>query len=400
MRRVLVSSIVLGLFATGCTDCGGAPDSFDTGLLLDAETSREPDAPSSDAFVSPRPDGGRDSGGDAYLGDAPVRPFMDGGPFPDEPPELVFRDPPITMLPAGTRYAEEIHYGPSDEQVFDIYLPEAAAPTALVIFIHGGGFTGGSRSSPSAAAVRQVLGAGAAYASIDYRLLDAAGAESDGVLKCLRDSMRALQFMRHHAAVLNVDPARVGTYGGSAGAGTSLWLGFHPDMAIADSPDLVARESTRPRAVAALSTQSTYDVMRWAPEVFEEEYSFLTNELLLTSADLRRTLVQFYGLEGTLVDDIAGLEAHLVTPEMIAYRAEVDMFLLMSSDDAPTYVRNDGPAAGPTDPGFDLLHHPLHARSLVRLATERGLAIEADVPAYDITSDEEAITFLLSRLEP
>ncbi|MBN8614191.1 MAG: alpha/beta hydrolase [Deltaproteobacteria bacterium] len=396
--RVLATALALTTPLAGCPD--PEPVVQDAGTSDDAASASETDAPTFDAPTPPRPDAGRDTGGDAYLGDAPVRPFMDGGAFPDDPPELTFSDPPITMLPAGTRYAEEIHYGPSDEQVFDIYLPEASEPTALVIFIHGGGFTGGSRSSPSASAVRTVIGAGAAYASIDYRLLVRAGTETDGVIKCLRDSMRALQFMRHHADVLNIDPMRVGTYGGSAGAGTSLWLGFHPDMAIADSPDLVARESTRPQVVAALSTQSTYDVMRWAPEVFQEEYSFLTNEFLLTSADLRRTLVQFYGLDGALIDDINGLEDHLVTPEMIAYRAEVDMFLLMTSDDPPTYVRNDGDAAGPTDPGFDLLHHPLHARSLVRLAETRGASLEADVPAYEIESDEEAIGFMLSRLEP
>ena len=39
---------------------------------------------------------------------------------------------------------------------------EAAAPTALVIFIHGGGFTGGSRSSPSAAAEAPTAEASAA----------------------------------------------------------------------------------------------------------------------------------------------------------------------------------------------------------------------------------------------
>ncbi len=396
-RRSLFVAAVLATLPVGCVEDGGFPDAGD---VPDAGAAEIDAAAAVDAFVAPRPDAGRDAGGDAYLGDAPVRPAMDGGPFTEEPPTLTFSDPPITMLPVGTRYAEEIHYGPSDEQVFDIYLPQASEPTALVIFIHGGGFTGGSRSGPSASAVRQVIGAGAAYASIDYRLLERAGTETDGVIKCLRDSMRALQFMRHHADVFEIDPMRVGTYGGSAGAGTSLWLGFHPDMAIPDSADLVARESSRPQVVAALSTQSTYDVMRWAPDVFQEEYSFLTNNLLLTQAALRSTLVQFYGLDGALAGDISGLEAELLTPEMVAYRAEVDMFSLMTSDDPPTYVRNDGEAAGPADEGFDLLHHPLHARALVRLAAERGTELEADVPAYEIESDEEGIGFLLSRLEP
>ena len=40
-------------------------------------------------------------------------------------------------------YFEAISYGPHEDNLFDIYLPASAEPTPLLIYIHGGGFTGG-----------------------------------------------------------------------------------------------------------------------------------------------------------------------------------------------------------------------------------------------------------------
>jgi acetyl esterase/lipase len=60
-----------------------------------------------------------------------------------------------------------------------------------------------------------------------------------------RDAARAIQFLRSKATVWNIDPARVVAFGGSAGAGISLWLALHADLAETNSPDPVARQSTR-----------------------------------------------------------------------------------------------------------------------------------------------------------
>jgi acetyl esterase/lipase len=76
-----------------------------------------------------------------------------------------------------------------------------------------------------------------AYASIDYRLLQEL--DTEGVIKPLSDSTRCVQFIRYHAEQLNVDPERIILMGGSAGAGTSLWIGFNDDMADPDSDDPV-----------------------------------------------------------------------------------------------------------------------------------------------------------------
>lgn len=368
--------------AGACTETPGA----DVDASVPADAGGRADAPRApDAFVWP---------------DVPFLP-PDAAFPPDEAPVLVFSDPPVTGLPAGVRFAEGVHYGPDEMQVFDVFLPDDAAPTAVVLFIHGGGFVGGSRQNAydgGASQLRAVLEAGAAFVSIEYRLLEDAGVETEGVIKSLRDSQRALQFLRHHADVFEIDPDRVGCFGGSAGAGTCLWLGYHPDMAIPGSADPVAHESTRPTVVAVIETQSTYDVVRWAPDVFHDEYAFVTNELLLTQAPLRAMLVRFYGLPGALLDDPDALEAELDTLAYRAYRAEVDMFGLVTSDDPPSYFRNSGEDESPISPGADLLHHPLHALTLYERAMAAGADVEADIPAYDVTSDEEAIDFILARL--
>jgi len=62
---------------------------------------------------------------------------------------------------------------------------------------------------------------------------------------------------------LNIEPENVAMYGVSAGAGASLWLGTHDELADAEAEDPILRESTRIKAVGALVTQSTYDIIDW-----------------------------------------------------------------------------------------------------------------------------------------
>ena len=71
---------------------------------------------------------------------------------------------------------------------------------------------------------------------------------------------RAIQFLRYKAGEWTLDPSRIAATGGSAGAGISLWVGFHDDMAGPKSADPVARQSTRLTCLAVLHGQSSYDL--------------------------------------------------------------------------------------------------------------------------------------------
>lgn len=171
-------------------------------------------------------------------------------------------------------------YGTHGLNTFDIFLPNAAQPTGLIIYVHGGGCTGGDKSSVylnnMADDIRESFSQGIAFASINYRLLTVV--DSEGVIKPLGDSRRALQFMRYNASVLNIDPSRVAMSGVSAGAGTSLWLVYHEDMADLGNADPVLHQSTRIAAVGAIETQASYDISRWESDVFVD-YGITISEL-------------------------------------------------------------------------------------------------------------------------
>src|SRR5262249_15051893 len=73
------------------------------------------------------------------------------------------------------------------------------------------------------------------------------------------DAARAIQFIRHKAKDWNIDPTRIAATGDSAGAGISLWLAFHDDLADPKNADPVLRESTRLTCAATKVGQTTYD---------------------------------------------------------------------------------------------------------------------------------------------
>lgn len=313
---------------------------------------------------------------------------------------------PVDGLPAGTRFYSNIKYGTDAQQAFDVFLPAATKPTAAVIWVHGGGFVNGSRTevygdqAGRVAELKQALAAGVAWVTLDYRLLAEIGVETEGVRKSLHDSRRALQFMRHYATTLNLDPKRIAMYGGSAGAGTSVWLGFHDDMKQPSNDDVIARQSTRLAAVAALQTQGTYDVLRWAPDILAPEYPFVSNDLLLSVKASVDLLLRFYGLPVALGNDTPQILETLGKPDYAAYRADLDLFELASPDDPPLFMRTTGPDTSPVAMGFDVLHHPLHPKTLLEKATTAGVpTIVADIPAYQIASSVAAMDFLLGYLD-
>jgi acetyl esterase/lipase len=153
----------------------------------------------------------------------------------------------------------DVSYGDHKQQAFDIWLakPEDGKPTPLCIFIHGGGFRSGDKRSVQQSTIDRYLNAGISFASMNYRL------SNNGEFPyptAMHDSARGLQLIRSKAKAWNLDPTRVTSYGGSAGAGISLWLAFHDDLANPKSDDPIARQSTRLTAVGTTNGQSSYDM--------------------------------------------------------------------------------------------------------------------------------------------
>lgn len=153
----------------------------------------------------------------------------------------------------------DVSYGPGERNVLDFYQADVDKPAPLVVNIHGGGFVAGDKKRVNAAAVRLLLARGIHVASINYRFVDG----KDVLFPVPQlDGARAVQFLRSKARQWNIDPSRVACMGGSAGAGISMWIGFHDDLADPASSDPVARQSTRIQAIGTLGGQGTYDPIK------------------------------------------------------------------------------------------------------------------------------------------
>jgi len=163
----------------------------------------------------------------------------------------------------------DVAYGPHRKQVLHFWRAEGDGPRPLLFFIHGGGWQGGNRDSVRNL-LQPMLKAGISVVSVEYRFIADARAEgvTPPVKAPLHDAARALQFVRSKAGEWAIDPKRIAASGGSAGACSSLWLAFHDDLADPNSPDPIARQSTRLLTAAVTGAQTTLDpaqMKEWTP---------------------------------------------------------------------------------------------------------------------------------------
>ena len=161
-----------------------------------------------------------------------------------------------------------VAYGTHPRQALDFWQADSTRPTPVVFHIHGGGWVNGDKAR--VANLERYLAAGISVVSINYRLVTQAieAGVKPPVEWSLRDAARALQFVRSKATAWNLDQARIGATGGSAGACSSLWLAFHAEMADPKSADPIARESTRLWCAAVNGAQTTLDpqqMKEWTP---------------------------------------------------------------------------------------------------------------------------------------
>jgi len=152
-----------------------------------------------------------------------------------------------------------VKYGEHERNVFDIWFADTTKATPLALYIHGGGFRGGSKERLKANDLSQLLKAGISVASINYRYVTTAPLPTPH-----NDAKQALQFIRSKAEEWKIDKDRMAVFGNSAGAQICMWLAFSNDMANPESKNLIERESTRLTCVATHIGQTTMDVDFWA----------------------------------------------------------------------------------------------------------------------------------------
>ncbi|MGA2067837.1 MAG: alpha/beta hydrolase [Thermoguttaceae bacterium] len=147
----------------------------------------------------------------------------------------------------------DVKYGPYARNVMDVWLAKSEKPAPVLVSIHGGGFLQGDKNV-APRLLDECLKAGISVAAITYRFSSEAIAPASFL-----DSARAIQFLRTRAKAWNLDASRIAATGGSAGAGISLWLGFHSDLADPGSSDPVLRQSSRLTCMAVYEGQTSYD---------------------------------------------------------------------------------------------------------------------------------------------
>ncbi|HPA17973.1 MAG TPA: alpha/beta hydrolase [Verrucomicrobiae bacterium] len=238
----------------------------------------------------------------------------------------------------------DVKYGPHERNVLDFWKAESATPTPLVVYIHGGGFVAGDKSSIGGPLVNRAMELGMSVAAIHYRFVDG----KEVIFPApQRDGARAIQFLRSKAADWNIDPRKVAAFGGSAGAGMSMWLGYHDDLADPSSPDPVARQSTRICAIGSMGGQISYD-----PVWIKEHVGGRAWE--------HPSILKVYGLRTTD-------EALKPTPEMQKLYDEASAVTHLTKDDPPIFMIFSEPDIEPppdSKPG-QFIHHPRFAKALM-----------------------------------
>jgi acetyl esterase/lipase len=150
------------------------------------------------------------------------------------------------------RLSEVAFLGSERKEKLDLYFPSGPVRNdrPAVVFIHGGGFTGGDKAEYRSASVSADLcRAGYVVVSCNYKL----GSKSAlGVWpQNISDCRNAVRWVRAHAAELGVNPDKVGVAGGSAGGYLALMVGLSDDKS-GPGGDLAAKFSAKVSAVIDL----------------------------------------------------------------------------------------------------------------------------------------------------
>lgn len=279
----------------------------------------------------------------------------------------------------------DVSYGDRSRHRLHFWQAESDQPAPVAVFIHGGGWNGGKRINRDLVrALPPLLEAGVSVVSVEYRLIR--HGVSDGVfppvLAPLSDCARAVQFVRSKAEDWNLDPQRLGLFGGSAGACTSLWLAFHDDLADPQSEDPVQRLSTRPTCAAAMRAQTTLDPVQmkeWMPNGFYGGHAFG----IIKRGDNRRE---------------EGIREFLARrDELLPLINEYSPYSLASSDDPPVYLYyTTKPALGKNTK--DPTHSSNYGVKLHEHLQELGVESELVYPGARGVVHKSVVQYLIDRL--
>jgi acetyl esterase/lipase len=163
---------------------------------------------------------------------------------------LAQRQEPAFRLPEGVDWKQNVVYSRAGgrELTLDLFLPASGAgPFPAVVYVHGGGWSGGNKSAFRRQAAHMAA-RGFAGACIEYRLSGEAPYPA-----ALHDTKAAVRWLRANAGQYRVDPDRIGTAGGSAGGHLVAMLGVTGHLPRFEGAGGHSEASSRVQAVAAFN---------------------------------------------------------------------------------------------------------------------------------------------------
>lgn len=269
----------------------------------------------------------------------------------------------------------DFRYGPHERNVLDFWQAKSDKPTPVLFFIHGGGWQAGDKKG---IAVDPYLAQGISVVSINYRYVSQSQDEVPPVKGPLSDAARALQTVRSKAKEWNLDKERIGASGGSAGACSSLWLAFHPDMADPKSSDPIARESTRLWCASVSGAQTTLDpqqMKEWTPNSKYGTHAFLKA-----------------GTYKNFDDFLAARE------KILPWIAEYSPYALVTSDDPPVHLTFSAPPALGKEEK-DPTHTANFGLKLQEHCKANGVECELVYPGAPDVKHKNALEYLTDKLK-
>lgn len=99
------------------------------------------------------------------------------------------------------------------ELLMDFYWPaEGEGPFPIAMYVHGGGWSTGDKADNVQQYIRELTPRGIAVAAVNYRLA------GDGEFPIMIEDIKcAVRHLRANAETYNIDPDKIGAFGGSAG---------------------------------------------------------------------------------------------------------------------------------------------------------------------------------------
>lgn len=156
---------------------------------------------------------------------------------------------PDVPVPSDVQFTADIEYGDPGQRplLLDLYSPVGLKkPVPGLIFIHGGGWSGGDKKVYRLHAIRFAQ-RGYVVASIAYRFSGEATFPA-----AVQDAKCAVRWMRACGKPYNIDPKNIAVLGGSAGGHLAMMVGYSSDVPELEGNGGHQHVSSKPQAVVNL----------------------------------------------------------------------------------------------------------------------------------------------------